>query len=289
MRWILAGLLAAGVVALLIYSAHRGRPAPDDRNACAPPPTEAERLGDTIATRFPPPKGLSRAPFDGGSFAQWLRSVSLKPGIPPVHLFNGALKSNQDVHAAVLDIDVGDQDLQQCADAVIRLRSEYLWARGRRSEIRFNATSGDPMEYTRWKEGFRPVVERNHLTWSKSAPPDDSPRSFRAYLDTVFRYAGTRSLSQELRPRAWNGMEPGDVFIRGGSPGHAVIVVDVAVDGSTGRKCFLLAQSFMPAQEIHVLKNPLNASLSPWYEADGKDRLVTPQWTFQWQELKRFE
>ena len=42
-------------------------------------------------------------------------------------------------------------------------------------------------------------------------------------------------------------MQIGDVFIRGGSPGHCVIVVDMAVHQETGEKLFMLAQSYMPA------------------------------------------
>ena len=49
-------------------------------------------------------------------------------------------------------------------------------------------------------------------------------------------------------------IEIGDVFIQGGFPGHAIIVVDLA-ENEVGEKCFLVAQSYMPAQEIHVLKN----------------------------------
>ena len=54
----------------------------------------------------------------------------------------------------------------------------------------------------------------------------------------------------------YTSLQPGDVFIKGGSPGHAVIVVDVAIYTQTGKKVFLLAQSYMPAQQIHILVNP---------------------------------
>ena len=82
-------------------------------------------------------------------------------------------------------------------------------------------------------------------------------------------------------------MEIGDVFIRGGSPGHAVIVVDLAADAQ-GRQVFLLAQSYMPAQEIQILKNPNDQALSPWYSTDFGEELVTPEWTFGKGERKRF-
>jgi len=41
--------------------------------------------------------------------------------------FSGEKIANQNNHEAVFNLDVGNQDLQQCADAIIRLRSEYLF------------------------------------------------------------------------------------------------------------------------------------------------------------------
>ena len=96
-------------------------------------------------------------------------------------------------------------------------------------------------------------------------------------MNTVFRYAGSASLSKELHPVAdVNDMRIGDVFIRGGFPGHAAIVVDMAANRQTGKKVFLLAQSYMPAQDIHVLKNPANRALDPWYQVDFGRILRTP-------------
>ena len=54
----------------------------------------------------------------------------------------------------------------------------------------------------------------------------------------VFAYAGTASLAKELNPTAVQEMKIGDVFIVGGSPGHCVIVVDMAENRSTGEKSF---------------------------------------------------
>ena len=68
---------------------------------------------------------------------------------------------------------------------------------------------------------------------------------------------------------------------------RAVIVVDVAVN-SEGKKVFLLAQSYMPAQDIHVLKNPTDLTLSPWYSTDFEDILATPEWNFKEKELNKF-
>jgi hypothetical protein len=222
-----------------------------------------------------------------GSFARWLRGLPTKPGRPPVRLFDGRLKANQSAHYLVLDIDVGTHDRQQCADAVIRLRAEYLRAAGLDDQISFNFTNGTPARWRDWRAGMRPRVLGNRVTWRMRERPDASYASFREYLEVVFRYAGTSSLARELvRVADVRRVQAGDVFIQGGFPGHAVLVVDVAEDAS-GRRAVLLAQSYMPAQDIHVLRNP-RAPETPWYVIERDGPLATPEWTFPPRSLRRF-
>jgi hypothetical protein len=244
----------------------------------------------SLARRIAAPEGYECVPAADGSFGAWLRHLPLMKGNPPVRLFNGKEKPNQDAHVAVVDIDVGDRDLQQCADAVIRLRAEYLWSAGAADAVHFNFTSGDRADYAKWREGYRPAVSGSRVAWAKSAEADPSYRGFRAYLDMVFTYAGTLSLSRELAAVPDPGaVRIGDVFVQGGRPGHAVLVVDAAVHRASGRKRFLLVQSYMPAQDVHVLKNPSDPAGGPWYDADFGDALRTPEWTFGRGDLKRFE
>lgn len=243
----------------------------------------------SIENRIPAPEGFERITLSTGCFGDWLRHLPLKAGTPDVMLYNGQKKAIQTAHIAVLDIDVGDRDLQQCADAVIRLRAEYLFARQRLENIHFQFTSGDVLEFLKWCDGTRPLVTGNRVQWVKSASADWSYAEFRKYLDTLFQYAGSNSLSRELEAvKDVKGMKVGDVFIKGGFPGHAVLVVDMARDPRTGRKVFLLAQSYMPAQDIHILKNPMDAKLSPWYGVDFGAVLNTPEWVFARNDLKRF-
>lgn len=232
---------------------------------------------------LPLPAGYSRIPQQEGSFGAWLRKVALKKE-NTVYLYNGNKKANQSAQFAVLDISVGKKDLQQCADAVMRLYAEYCYANRELSKIKFKATDGTVMDYAGWAKGDRFVLRNGKLKRSRIATAAENRTVFGQYLELVFSYAGTLSLSRELQ--AVNNILPGDVFIQGGSPGHAVIVMDVAVN-KTGRKIFLLAQSYMPAQDIHILKNPASGQ-SPWYEAAGQGELLTPEWTFNRGDLKRF-
>lgn len=246
---------------------------------------------ETIATRISPPSGYVREACADETFAGYLRNLPLLPKGSKVLLYNGREKPNQSAAFAVIDMEIGNRDLQQCADAVMRLRAEYLWKQKRYGEIKFNFTNGFPASYKKWAEGERIRVNGNQVQWYASGKGADySYKTFRNYLDRVFMYAGTASLSKELKTVPYHSLQAGDVFIKGGSPGHAVIVVDVAVHPVTKKKVFLLAQSYMPAQQIHILVNPANRSLSPWYElGDGTARyLYTPEWTFDKSDLKRF-
>ncbi len=244
---------------------------------------------NTPATRFTPPEGYQRIKLDSNSFAYYLRHFPLHPPGHPVHLYNGELKINQRVHAAVLNIDTGSRDLQQCADAIMRLWAEYNYEKKKYQAIQFHFVNGFLADYPTWKAGNSISVQGNHVKWAPSTKANSSYTSFRRYLRMVFSYAGTLSLDKELKEKALNSMEIGDVFIQGGSPGHAVLIVDIAINPENGDKAFLLAQSYMPAQEIHILKNLENSSFSPWYSLkEIGDRLNTPEWSFKPQDLKEF-
>lgn len=244
---------------------------------------------DTIASRFVPPPGYMRIAAPPGSFAAWLRHLPLKPAGTKVRLHDGRLKGNQSVHAAVVDLDIGRRDLQQCADAVMRLRAEYLYSKRRYRAIAFNFTSGDRAAFTRWAGGWRPRIVGRMVRWVQRGDRGTAYANFRAYLTSVFTYAGSYSLSRELkRVRNPAGIRIGDAFVQGGFPGHAVVVVDMAVERATGRKAFLLAQSFMPAQNLHVLKNPARSDGGAWYALPSGGALRTPEWTFELGHLRRF-
>jgi hypothetical protein len=243
--------------------------------------------GKEIFSRFNVPGGFTRIKADSNSFAFYLQYFPLKPDGSKVYYYNGSEKGNAGVYEAVLDIDVGEKDLQQCADAVMRLRAEYLYQQKKYDQIHFNFTSGFNAEYKRWANGERIKVEGNNVSWYTATSKDFSIPTFKKYLEKVFTYAGTLSLSKEMKPVAIEDMQVGDVFIKGGSPGHAVIIVDMAKDAS-GKKICMIAQSYMPAQSIHILKNLNDPGSSPWYDLSKADKLYSPEWTFDKSQLMRF-
>jgi hypothetical protein len=148
--------------------------------------------GKTVGERIKVPEGFERVEVSEGSFGEYLRDLPLKPHGSKVKYFNGGTKS-RDVYEAVIDIDIGDRDLQQCADSVMRLRAEYLYGRSLFDNIHFNFTNGFKADYPTWRQGGRIKVEGNKAYWVKQIGPSTDYASFRKYLDVVFAYAGRLS------------------------------------------------------------------------------------------------
>jgi len=206
-----------------------------------------------------------------------------------VYLYNHQAKQNQQAQYAVLDIDIGNKNLLQCADAAIKLRADYLFKAGKRKQIIFNATTGQQLDFGKWQNGIRWKIKNDSLeTYKSSLQFEKDEESYDAFMELVYNYCGTYSLSHQLKPvNDTKFIEPGNIFVQGGFPGHAITVMAVAIS-EKGEKVFLLAQGYMPAQDIHILKNPLNKTLSPWYELKEIFPLVTPEWIFINGSLKQW-
>lgn len=238
---------------------------------------------------IPPPAGAARDPQAQGSFGAWLRGLPLRPEGTPVKLHNGRPKWTQKVHHAVVDLDLIPGDLQQCADAVMRLRAEYLWAARKPDSIGFHLTNGMWVPWSRWSAGQKVVVTGGRNTRWVAGRRSGSREAFRRYLRFIMLYAGTASMSKEMRQGKLSALEAGDVLVQGGHPGHAVLILDTAT-AAQGERWMLLGQSYMPAQDFHVLRNPGQPQRSPWFPVAAlQSGLQTPEWgPFRAADLRTF-
>ncbi|MBN2693471.1 DUF4846 domain-containing protein [bacterium] len=249
---------------------------------------ENSSSGVSAAEKISPPVGYQRVKSENSGFENWLQNLPTKKNDKTVYLFNGQKKRNQNAQYLVYNLDVGKTDLQQCADSILRVRSEYLFSTKQFDKISFNLTNGESFDFSKWRKGNSAYIEKNRLKWKNRAENDSSYKSFRRYLTFLFMYAGTYSLQKEsIQVKNFEDIKIGDFLIKGGFPGHAVLVVDMA-QNEKGDKVYLLAQSFMPAQEFHILKNP--NSKSPWYQVrTDSDDIETPEWDFVKSDLHRFK
>jgi len=242
-------------------------------------PAELPRLR-SLEARFPPPGGLRRALVARGSFAAWLRRLPVRTDRTQPLSWNGVLQRRPS--AAVVALDVGGSDLQQCADTLIRLHAEYLWAVGLEETAAYHFTSGHPSRWRDWVAGTRWQVLGSRVQRTTGPPLSADHRGYRAWLRQLFIYAGTLSLGRDSRPvRPSETLDGGDFFVRPGSPGHALMILDVATDDQ-GRRYGLIAQGFTPAQELHIVADPGNsAKAHVWFPLPARqaEALVIPEWS----------
>jgi len=246
--------------------------------------------------RFPPPAGFSRAEAPSESLTVWLRGLPVRTDRATVLAYDGRPLWRPAV--AVIALDVGDRDLQQCADTALRLHAEYLWHRGLAGGAAYHFTSGDRSSWRDWRRGERFKIRGARVKRVRGRARPNDHRTYRGWLTHLFRYAGTRSLSRDSDPVAPAAqIEPGDFFVQPGGPGHAVIVLDVATHAD-GRRAALIGQSYIPAEELHVLGDDHERVLrgaggvdQAWFLLPNAAHptLKTPSWApFNRREARRF-
>ena len=234
----------------------------DEATAVVPPQiTYINPDGMTVQTRYNVPENYTRMTYSSQDFGYHLQQLPLKAYGEKVKYYNGKEKNTPQVYSSVVDLPIGTKDLHQCADAAMRLRADFLYQQKQYSAISFHFNDGKPRAYTDYVKG------------------DYSAQKYWNYLEHIFTYANTSSLKQQLQSVPKNEVQIGDILLQSGTPyGHAVIVIDMA-QNEAGDRLVLLAQSYMPAQELQVLKNPYSTDGNPWYRIDG-DRIITPEWKF---------
>lgn len=234
---------------------------------------------DRLDGRYAPPAGFARVAVAPRSFGAFVRSLPLAPAGAKVVDFTGRPLHGDGHHpniAAIVDIDIGTSDLQQCADAIIRMHAEWRYGLGER-DLAYRAVSGQRLAYRSWLDGERAVIDGKNLALRHTAPARaDSHPAFRAWLDEVFRWAGTPSVARDAKKVERQDLAPGDLFVLTGSPfGHGVLVLDVARD-DRDRVALLLGQSYIPAQSFQVLQPDARG---PWFVVEPGDAAVkTPFW-----------
>lgn len=239
-----------------------------------------------LQKRFLVPQGYTRVEYPKESFETFLQTLPLKEAGERVHYYDGGIKS-ANVYLAVVDYDLRAKDLQQCADSIMRLRAEYLYKQGRKEDIQFHFVNGFLADFETWSKGNSIQIDGNQVSFVPNSSCNDSYESLQDYLDVVYMYASTLSLEKELVSKDLDDVKVGDVFIKGGSPGHCVIVVDLAIHNETKEKIVMLAQGYMPAQDIQILVG--DSENSPWFSMNIEENLITPEWVFQTSQLRTFE
>lgn len=281
-------LLSILAVIILAFQLKPVKKAVDTVAAIIKTPSLINKDSLTIKSRAEVPEGYKRVTYSKGSFEEYLRNYKLKSFGSKIINYDDSEYFWQGGHIGILEIPVPKNGLQQCADALIRIRSEYLWNTNRKDEIGFKFTSGHYCSWKKYAEGYRPKIKGNKVIFHKTASSNASKENFYKYLNLIYMYSGTLSLYNELESVVAKDLKIGDMLIKGGSPGHIVMLADEVINDK-GEKLFLLFQGNTPAQSVHLVKNLEDSSISPWYQL--KDDAVIPvsNYTFGSAKFVRFK
>jgi hypothetical protein len=242
----------------------------------------------SLESRFPTPPGYARVKVEPGSFAEWLRGLPMAAEGTPAKSFDGkeTLAGDDDYLAGVIAIDVGDADLQQSSDVIIRLQAEFLWSRGERDKISYLSATKLNMPLARWEKGQRLIAAGPNVGWViKGKPAEVDHPEFRKYLAAVFNWANSTSLVQRSAPVADpKELVAGDFFLQSQAPNHLAVVLDVA-EKPTGERVALLGQARNPAESIHVVRP---GKATPWFSVRPPVPVLTPHSkSLAWEDLRR--
>ncbi len=243
---------------------------------------------ETLFGRIPEPFAFERQPLEAGSFAAWLRYLPLLPGKPDLLRFNGALSSHQQAYYAILDVPIGNQDAVHGVEAALLLKSLYMLSHGDESAISILLNSGAAVSYAQWQQGYRFVSRGNEVFWEQGPRRGTGWQDVLDFLVSAFPLTNTGALREVTVKIPPAELTNGSMLFHDAASGHVVIVLDVAIHPQTGDKLFLLAQGFTPAHQLHVLVNPKDPTISPWYRLYPDQTLETPLYIFHYGLLRHW-
>ena len=222
----------------------------------------------TIESYFKIPKDYKR--IIQSDYHNWIISKKINTK-DHVKYFNGQVKEGfNTVYSAKFVYDIGSKDLHQCADAVMYNKARYLFESKQYNKISFT--------FSHNKKTYSYIDHFQNF----------NEYTFKKYITKVWAWCGTWSLdTYDTVNINIKNIKPGDLFIVGGFPGHAISVIDVIVN-KYGDKKYMLAQSYMPAQEQQILLNPIKKN-SVWYDLHKTKNIITPEYIFTVKQLKRFK
>ncbi len=233
------------------------------------PQKPVDETGLSVSTRFGVPEGYERVAVRKGSFGEYLRQYPLLPYGTVPKLFDGT------DHLTAPTVGVLDQAVisknQSEADAIMMLYAQYLYEQQLYDQISFDfyMTPKFACDYQTWLTGQRLQPVGNKVEWylpEGNSEQTPNRQNFREYLRSVMMYANTASLKAQLSPTTTASLAVGDVLI---DHGHAMLVMDVCRNETTGELRFICATGIASAGETYLLADEATQSVWLTLEADG--------------------
>jgi hypothetical protein len=206
---------------------------------------------ESLSQRIDTPKGFKRIEIHT-QFENWLRNLPLKPSHAEIKTFN---KKNPLIHQRYFMLNGGIVDMpilgkyQQCADAILRLRAEFLWSQGNFDLISF-PVGNKKISYSHFSKKY-----------------GHSRKTFKKFLKKIYVNLGTASIKRDLKKVSINDIKIGDMNVQNktGGVGHIFFILDIAKNENNKKK-YLLGQGSTPAMDFHIIQPPFNLLSGPWLD-----------------------
>lgn len=292
--------VAAAIVVFIFFNRHQknkntngsdivlsSQPPTETPSEATPAPDPIVPSATTISQRFNVPSGYERVQAESESFAEYLQNFSLRDYDAKPLVYDTETKTlinNESApSASVLALDLINRgNLQQSSDSLLRLYAEYLYGKGRYTDIAFNllTTPVFRCDFDTWSKGGRldlsKINEGNQISWCldhsgdcghKDVELGTSEGTFRYYLQNVMTYSDTSSLVTNMtKLSAPQDASVGDIIVYADPQEAPAIIVDLAVNPSDGSKVYIMARGGSPACEIYVVRNDSDAAINPWHK-----------------------
>ncbi len=242
----------------------------------------------SIKEHFSPPSGFQRVKVDSGSFAAYLRKLPVVPDTNNVLDFKNRIriKEGDSSLAAIVPIAISGKRLWQCMDILIALKIEYLKNKNRKQQIEFPLPDGTELSWSEWRNGIRVEFKGANFYKNQIAKYDESSKNFTRYLNTIFSYSNTQTFYHNYPQQSFAFLKPGDFITKKGKKGHAVLIVDLAINDQN-EKVALIGQGDTPACQFYLLKNKDG---SAWFKISPKTNYpdLPIRKKMYWSGLRRF-
>ena len=171
-------------------------------------------------------------------------------------------------------------------DILVRLYAEYLWYKKQVGNFILPIPGGHWLEWQEWRAGFRPVFRGIDVSMFRSAQPDSSLQSYMTFLNTVYSESHTQQFYHAYKPVERREVLIGDIIIKKGTKGHAIMIVDLAKN-EHDQLIALIGNGDTPACQFFLLNFKKD---NPWIPLDfDQERLSLPlKRRMTWDGLRRF-
>ena len=251
-----------------------------------------DQAGMTVSTRVMPPDSFVRPPFPETSVQSYFQDLAILPQNTKVMKYDGYKKSYE-CYSAVLKTDTDmEQNMMHGEHMIQYLRGQYLFEKGKFDLIDFSYDDNRTMSFEQYGAGARFVWQDSLFVIDTIDGEDYSAEAFAIYMKEVFTNSSSKALTSDTKVISQENLSIGDVFVqpsKNRTPGHAVLVIDMVVNPYTGERLILLGQGYSPTQDMHIIHNPYESDISPWYRVQEDEMyFATAQWIFRKKHIRRF-